>query len=312
MIKMIKMKTLEINNLTKIYKSRRQKPVKALNNFSLELKSGEVFGLIGPNGAGKTTLIKIILGMTKADSGEVKIFNTDFNQTKIKEKIGYLPENHKFLPYLTPVETLKYFSKLSNKYDISENEIDTMLSLVGLLQVKKKKIKTFSKGMMQRLGIAQALIHNPDFIMLDEPTDGVDPIGRKEIRNIISNLKNDGKTILINSHLLSEVEMICDEIGILNNGELIKKGKTSEFLQKSTSFSIEINQDSSEINLPSSEFDLSFLGKIVKLNTQSTEKLNEFIDWLRKNSIQIISISHEKYNLEDYFIKVIDGEENAK
>jgi ABC-2 type transport system ATP-binding protein len=166
--------------------------------------------------------------------------------------------------------------------------------------------------MMQRLGIAQALIHNPDFIMLDEPTDGVDPIGRKEIRNIISNLKNDGKTILINSHLLSEVEMICDEIGILNNGELIKKGKTSEFLQKSTSFSIEINQDSSEINLPSSEFDLSFLGKIVKLNTQSTEKLNEFIDWLRKNSIQIISISHEKYNLEDYFIKVIDGEENAK
>jgi len=309
---MIKMKTLEINNLTKIYKSRRQQPVKALNNFSLELKSGEVFGLIGPNGAGKTTLIKIILGMTKADSGEVKIFNTDFNQIKIKEKIGYLPENHKFLPYLTPVETLKYFSNLSNKYDISENEIDTMLSLVGLLQVKKKKIKTFSKGMMQRLGIAQALIHNPDFIMLDEPTDGVDPIGRKEIRNIISNLKNDGKTILINSHLLSEVEMICDEIAILNKGELIKKGKTSEFLQKSTSFSIQINQDTSEINLPSSEFDISFLGKIIKLNTQSTEKLNEFIDWLRKNSIQIISISHEKYNLEDYFIKVIDGEENAK
>ncbi len=306
------MKTLEINNLTKIYKSRRQQPVKALNNFSLELKSGEVFGLIGPNGAGKTTLIKIILGMTKADSGEVKIFNTDFNQIKIKEKIGYLPENHKFLPYLTPVETLKYFSNLSNKYDISENEIDTMLSLVGLLQVKKKKIKTFSKGMMQRLGIAQALIHNPDFIMLDEPTDGVDPIGRKEIRNIISNLKNDGKTILINSHLLSEVEMICDEIAILNKGELIKKGKTSEFLQKSTSFSIQINQDTSEINLPSSEFDISFLGKIIKLNTQSTEKLNEFIDWLRKNSIQIISISHEKYNLEDYFIKVIDGEENAK
>ena len=177
----------------------------------------------------KTTLIKILLGIVFPTSGKAKILDEDISNYQIRKKIGYLPENHKFPNYLTGEEVLVHFSKLNGlELDKKSSKITEFLNLVKMEKWRKAKIKKYSKGMLQRIGLAQAFIHDPDLIFLDEPTDGVDPIGRKEIRDILIELKNRGKTIFINSHLLSEVELVSDKVAILNEGKLVKYGTVDE------------------------------------------------------------------------------------
>ncbi len=307
------MKVITTKNLTKEYPSRSfsKDKILALNNFTFEVSSGEIFGILGPNGAGKTTLIKILLGITFPTNGEVKIFEKEITNESYKKHVGYLPENHKFPNYLTGEQTLYFFGGLSgmSKAEL-KTKSDECLKLVDMEKWRKTKIKKYSKGMLQRLGLAQALLNNPSLIFLDEPTDGVDPIGRKEIRDILTNLKNQGTTIFLNSHLLSEVELICDKVAILNKGVLVKSGRVDEITAVSDNYifyTSEINEQ--VLNNLLSNHKATIIGKNeLHFHTDSVEELNKLIDILRQNSVLIHEITREKNSLEDMFINIIGSQ----
>src|SRR5437867_11780295 len=225
------MPVIQTSGLSKVYSAKFSKrKVNSLNNFTFSVNEGEIFGLLGPNGAGKTTLIKILLAIVFPTSGSGKIFGQQLTDHNWKSKIGYLPENHKFPLYLTGEQVLEFYGGLSGSKDPSAitKKIPELMAAMKLGEWKKVKVKKYSKGMLQRLGLAQAMLSDPDLLFLDEPTDGVDPIGRKEIRDLLLDLKHKGKTIFLNSHLLSEVELICDRVAILNKGDLIKEGSVDE------------------------------------------------------------------------------------
>lgn len=223
---------------------------KVVDNLNLEIKKGTIFGFLGPNGAGKTTTIKMLVGLSRPTSGEIKIENK--NIEKSQEIIGFMPEDPYFYDHLTALEFMQYMRSLFNPARHSElvsesrnekipkrvrddnkkrqeDNINSLLALVGLKKAKKQKIGQFSKGMKQRLGLAQAIINDPEYLFLDEPLDGLDPIGRREFKEILLNLKKLGKTIFFNSHILSDVEEICDQIGIIDKGKLIYSGPVKKF-----------------------------------------------------------------------------------
>ncbi len=307
------MKVISTKNLSKEYSSNKfsKEKILALDNFSFEVESGEIFGILGPNGAGKTTLIKILLGITFPTGGEVKIFEREINDESYKAKVGYLPENHRFPNYLTGEQVLYYYGMLSgmSKSEVSK-KADYFLKLIDMDKWRKTKIKKYSKGMLQRLGLAQSLLNNPELIFLDEPTDGVDPIGRKEIRDILNNLKDEGKTIFLNSHLLSEVELICDKVAILNKGSLIKTGRIEDITAVSNNYKFitsEIEQNT--INILLNEFKASINGKNeFYYNTGNAEELNKMIDFLRQKNVLIHGIAREKDSLENMFINLIGSQ----
>jgi len=311
------MKIVEVENLTKIFAaSGKGGAVKALDGVTLSVGEGTIFGLLGPNGAGKTTLVKILLGIVRPTSGNAKLLGEDVSHYKIKSRVGYLPENHKFPNFLTGEGVMKYFGELSGmKKSEIEGRIDPLLSLVKMKKWKKTKIKSYSKGMMQRLGIAQALINNPDVIFLDEPTDGVDPIGRKEIRDILLKLKDEGKTIFLNSHLLSEIEMVCDSIAILNKGKLIREGTVEEITTTKEIYDFEIAEGNATdlIEKFGDEFSLTAKGNAAFTGRfENLDRLNSFIDSMRNAGILVKSIVPQKVSLEDTFISVIEDSEGGK
>lgn len=305
---------IETEKLTKVYTSvNKSGGVTALNGVSLKIPRGIIFGLLGPNGAGKTTLVKILLGITKATSGSVHVLGEPPENYSIRKKIGYLPENHKFPEYLNAEQVMKFYGELNGiSLDELKPGIDHYLSLVKMLKWKKTKIKKFSKGMLQRLGIAQALIHDPEIVFLDEPTDGVDPLGRKEIRDLLLSLKEKGKTIFINSHLLSEVEMISDRIAILNKGELIFEGEVSDLTSDKNRYEIVASEninDYVESKLTRFKYRKVSDNKII-VDVESEENLNQLIDILRENKIGLKSVSQVKNTLEEKFISLIDSADN--
>ena len=307
------MKIITTKNLSKEYSSKSfsKEKILALNNFSFEVESGEIFGILGPNGAGKTTLIKILLGITHRTNGDIKIFEKEISDESYKMKIGYLPENHKFPNYLAGEQVLYFFGKLSGLTGTEvKKRADEYLGLMDMQKWRKTKIKKYSKGMMQRLGLAQSLLNNPELVFLDEPTDGVDPIGRKEIRDILNNLKSQGKTIFLNSHLLSEVELICDRVAILNKGSLVKEGKVGEITSASNNYKF-ITSEISEKNI--NDLLINFKAVIHSrnefvYNTINIEDLNILIDFLRENKILIHSVNREKDTLENMFINLIESQ----
>jgi ABC-2 type transport system ATP-binding protein len=225
---------IKISNLTKIY-YKNGKEVKVVNDLNLSIPKGKVFGFLGPNGAGKTTTIKMINSLIKPDTGEIKIFGQSSSEMEVKKKIGFMPENPYFYHYLTANEFLKF---TCNIFEIAKSKqeklIKEILKRVGLQESASVQLRNFSKGMGQRIGVAQALTNNPEVIFLDEPLDGLDPIGRIELKKIILEEKKKGKTIFFNSHILSDVEEISDYIGIIDQGKLIKTGLTNEIVPKNT------------------------------------------------------------------------------
>jgi len=309
--------TVEVSNLTKIYESSSKKrSVTALKDFNLRVNEGTVFGLLGPNGAGKTTLVKILLGIVYPTLGSAKILGQNIANYEIRKRVGYLPENHKFPPYLNGEDVLKSVARLTGcKDDEIKSRTDDLLNLVKMEKWRKTKVKKYSKGMMQRLGLAQALINDPDLIFLDEPTDGVDPIGRKEIRDILLGLKNQGKTIFINSHLLSEVELISDRVAILNKGELIKEGTVEDLTTNKETYSIKLaaEVESDWLNNNLTEFSVTQTspnGFEVKVLNES--ELNSVIDKLREKNKIIKGIIPVKMSLEDMFISLINESDKQK
>ena len=222
-----------VHELTKIFPvpfhpSRRVVAVKAL---SLRIEAGEVYGLLGPNGSGKSTTLKIILGLVSPTRGRTEIFGQDSRLVESREAVGFLPENPYFYKYLSGAETLRFFGRLCGMTGATlKSRVNELLDLVGLNKARDRRLGTYSKGMLQRIGLAQALIHDPRLVVLDEPTAGVDPAGSREIRDLIMDLKRRGITVLLSSHLLAQAQEICDRIGILADGVLVREGHLQELI----------------------------------------------------------------------------------
>lgn len=303
---------IETDNLTKIFKSSTfsKTGITALRNLSLKIEQGIIFGLLGPNGAGKTTLVKILLGMVHPTFGGVKVFNENVTNYRIRKKIGYLPEDHRFPDYMNANEIMNFFGMLSG---LKKNDVNKVirknLELVDMYNYRDMKIKKYSKGMLQRLAFAQSFINNPELIILDEPTEGVDPIGRKVIRDIILELKKNGATILLNSHLLSEVELVCDKVAILNKGELIKEGVVEDLLSSADSFNIicsDMNDEVINHLLVHRKATIKNKNEF-SIKIKDYSELNLIIDFLRKNQILIHSVSKDKLSLENIFINLLEN-----
>ncbi|MBZ0177724.1 MAG: ABC transporter ATP-binding protein [Melioribacteraceae bacterium] len=311
------MNIITINNLTKIFNpNSKSSRVTALNNFSLTVNESTIFGLLGPNGAGKTTLIKILLGIVFPTSGTAEILNKKIDDYLVRKHVGYLPENHKFPFYLTGEDVLKYYAQLSgcSKEGLQE-KIDSLLKLVKMYKWKRTKVKSYSKGMMQRLGLAHALIADPKIIFLDEPTDGVDPLGRKEIRDILLELKSEGKTIFLNSHLLSEVELVCDRVAILHKGSLVREGTVADITTQKEIYEIKINQklDSEMVRISTEGFSFSQKDDYtLHLKVESPEQRDKLLDKFRQNGISIEAMLPLKTSLEDMFINLIHETDNRE
>ncbi len=305
---------IEATSLEKIYRSRfRGREIKAVSNLTLRVPVGVKFGLLGPNGAGKTTFVKILLSAVNATAGTASVFGKDSRNPEARRPVGYLPENHRFPTYFTGRGMLDFYAALSGLESAERKKrIPELLELVGLKDWGDVRIKKYSKGMLQRLGLAQALIHRPRLLVLDEPTDGVDPVGRREIRDILNGLTGSGVTVFLNSHLLSEVESFCEYVAILRRGELALEGKISS-LVAGRGYEIVTSalpeQTLTDIRklgasiLPSPE------GMTIKV--ASREEANAVIDTIRAADGLIESLTASTTSLEDIFMSTTQSERAA-
>jgi ABC-2 type transport system ATP-binding protein len=218
---------IETQGVEKVFRSLwRRREVRAVDDVSLSVERGATFGLLGPNGAGKTTFVKLLLGVVHPTAGVARLFGSDARLPASRRSAGYLPENHRFPTYLTGTGMLDFYAALSGMAARDRKKrIPELLAMVGIEKWSGVRLKKYSKGMLQRLGLAQALMHSPSLLILDEPSDGVDPVGRREIREILRSLEETGVTIFINSHLLVEVELLCQEVAILHKGKVALRGK---------------------------------------------------------------------------------------
>ena len=300
------------HSLAKTYSSvfGRNK-VHALRGIDIEVRAGEIVGILGPNGAGKTTLLKILLGVVSPTSGTAELFGRPIGEAKARQNLGYLPENHRFPPYLTARQTLDVYGRLSDmSSEMRKEQIPRLVEEADLSSWIDTRVGKFSKGMMQRLGLAQALMNDPDIIVLDEPTDGVDPVGRREIRDRLRALKARGKTVLINSHLLSEIEMICDRVEILNKGKIVRSGSIDDLVKDGTGWRFSVRNLPSELDLSRFGVEIEGSGPDVEILMESgaPAQLNELIDRLRAAGVTILSIERHRRSLEAGFIEIIERE----
>src|SRR5438132_1523080 len=221
-----------VEGLTKVFPVPfHRQSIVAVRDLSLRVEPGEVYGLLGPNGSGKSTTLKIILGLVSPTRGRTKVFGRDSSLVESRQSVGFLPENSYFYKFLTGEETLRFFGRLCGLTGTRlKQRVDELLELVGLTNARHQRLKTYSKGMLQRIGLAQALINEPDLVVLDEPTAGVDPAGSRQIRDLIVDLKRRGVTVLLSSHLLSQAQEICDRVGILADGALVREGRLEELI----------------------------------------------------------------------------------
>lgn len=296
---------VETWNINKIYRTGfwLNQKVQSLTNFSLSVRQGETFGLLGPNGAGKTTLLKILLGVIRPTSGRAVLLGRPIGDRATKQKVGYLPENPYFYDFLTAWEFLEFVGGLFQiPASKQKQRIPQLLDLVGLAQktAKKKQLRQYSKGMMQRVGMAQALINDPELVFFDEPMSGLDPLGRYQVREIILSLKEQGKTIFFNSHVLTDVEQICDRIAILARGELICVGSLEEILGSANVYQVVVKggtESQLEEWITGLKLEDSLWHGQLKGDPQA------FIDHLPALDIQLINLNLARASLEEYFIR---------
>ncbi|MDY6843274.1 MAG: ABC transporter ATP-binding protein [Thermodesulfobacteriota bacterium] len=304
------MEVIRTENLTKRFPiGLGLKSIIALNNLNLTLYKGETFGFLGPNGAGKTTTIKLLLGLIFPTSGRGFIFGRPIGNNAAKEKIGFLPENPAFYEYLTSGEYMNLSAQLLGIPHRERNKkIEYLLGTVGISKFKDMQLRKFSKGMLQRLGIAQALINDPELIILDEPMSGLDPIGRKEVRNIILHLKDEGRTIFFSTHILADVELICDRVGILQKGQLVLEKRLDEILEfHLNSFEIVISGLDEKIVEEIKKYGESVLVKDNKLfiTTLAGENKEKILSIIFKNGGNLLSMIPQRESLEDFLVKDI-------
>ena len=278
---------VETRNLTKIYRDfwGRQK-VRALKALDLEIKRGEVFGLLGPNGSGKTTTIKLLLGLLFPTSGDVLVLGKPATDVDKNEKVGYLPEESYLYRFLNAEETLDFYGRLFNMTGaVRRQRVAQLINMVGLESAKRRQLREYSKGMTRRIGLAQALINDPDLILLDEPTSGLDPIGTKNMKDLILELKSQGKTVIMSSHLLADVQDVCDRIGILYQGELKELGRVEDLLKVS---------DQTEI-------------RATGLSEDAKKRIEKIIE---EDNSKLVFSGHPTTTLEDLFLNIIAESES--
>jgi len=291
---------------------RRQK-IEALKGIDLEVQKGEIFGFLGPNGAGKTTTIKILAGLIKPTSGKAFVLGKPAGEVASRVKIGFLPEQPYFYDYLSGEEFLDFCARF---FPISAAErgkrINSLLGLVGLERARKWALRKYSKGMLQRIGLAQALINDPELVILDEPMSGLDPLGRKEIRDLISSLKDKGKTVFFNTHIISDVEMICDRVGIINLGRLVKVGMVEEFAQASVhQWEIQAEIKNPELRREldergsKGEFSISWQKDRGLILLGDEQKAGALAGLVLQKGGRLLEYSARRQNLEDSFIKMV-------
>jgi ABC-2 type transport system ATP-binding protein len=305
---------IETYELSKTYRTGffMNQQVESLKNCSLRIFQGETFGLLGLNGAGKTTLLKSLLGIVRPTHGRAKLFGQSIGSPEVRQRIGYLPENAYFYEYLTGWEVLEFTADIFQiPFSVRRQRIPALLDMVGLAKTaaKKKKMRQYSKGMQQRIGMAQALINDPDIIFLDEPMSGLDPLGRKQMRDIILSLSDSRKTVFFNSHVLTEVEQICTRIGILARGELIVCGTLEEVLANNEgSYSVMGRGGSTDI-LGRWIKDLVFDGdsfrdgQAERWHGRLRGEPQEFLATLRLMDAELIELKQARLSLEDYFMQ---------
>lgn len=302
------MAVIETRYLRKYYSHGR---IEALGGVSLTVERGEIYALLGPNGAGKTTLIKILLGITRYWSGEAELLGQPAGVTNVRKHVGYLPEDHRFPGYHSAYSLLHFYGQLLGvPRGERQKRIPHYLEIVGLKNRMRDKIRKYSKGMKQRLGIAQALFHDPEVIFLDEPTDGVDPVGRKEIRTMMQTLKAEGKTIFLNSHLLGEVELVSDRVGILNKGLMIREGTVDALTRQHGFFLIGLaeGQTLPEAELLQRGFQVIQRGRFWEIELENGKKIDEVVDLLRSRQLSIRHLVEKRQTLEELFMKTVEDD----
>lgn len=301
------MKALGIKNLKKTFKSNFLiKKYHVLNDISLSVEQGEIYGFLGPNGAGKTTTIKCILGITFPDSGEISLLGHPSNSIDSKKKLGFLPEHPYFYDYLTPTELLSFTGMLFNipRQPLAKKSQE-LIRLVGLEGKENIKLRKFSKGMIQRIGLAQALVHDPKILILDEPFSGLDPIGRKELRDIILSLKEAGKTVFFSSHILQDMELIVDRVGIILSGKTRKEGKLSDLISLSVHNYEIVFTGLKEQVLRDNHLAFILRDKNYIVRADTNEESNRIIGIINRAGGSIISVTPTKMTLEDIFLNEI-------
>jgi len=298
---------LKVENLHKSFKvGFIPKKKKILKGISLTVESGEIFGYLGPNGAGKTTTLKCILGLIFPEKGKIEIFNQPYLSLKAKEKVGYLPENPYFYDYLTASEFLQFYSQLSLlKRREKEEKIPKLLRLVGLEESAHLQLRKFSRGMLQRIGLAQALIHDPSLVFLDEPLGGLDPLGRKEIRDIIVRLREEGKTVFLCSHILQDIEMICDRVAIIVNGQIVNQGRLQDLISEKILFTEITLSGINTDNLKDFGEIISSTGGKILLKVVNEDNIERVIGIVQAQKGKIHSLIPRTATLEDLFVDMV-------
>ncbi|MBI3805006.1 MAG: ABC transporter ATP-binding protein [Nitrospirae bacterium] len=303
---------IQTQHLTKSFRTGFWlKETLSLSDLNLEVEEGRIFGFLGHNGAGKTTTIKLLIGVLYPTSGDALIFGKSISEIAVKREIGFLPESPYFYDYLTGFEFLDFCGQL---FGMGQKErsrrITALFELVHLQGAEKEQLRKYSKGMLQRIGLAQALINDPKLVILDEPMSGLDPIGRKDVRDIIVRLREEGKTVFFSTHVLSDAEMICDEVGIIIKGRLRNKGKLEEMLNPKLR-SIEVCltglSREKETSLKAFSERLTIRGQELYLTLDNQETLAKLIHWTEQQGGEIVSIVPRKESLEDIFMEEMKG-----
>ena len=281
----------------------------ALKPLTLAVPEHEVFGFLGPNGAGKTTTLKLLMGLIFPTGGSARILGHSVADPKVKVQIGYSPEQPYFYDYLTAHELLRYYAQLSEvPAKEQESRIAAVLERVGLRDIGKLQLRKFSKGMLQRVSIAQAIIHDPSLVFLDEPMSGLDPMGRREVRDLIQELKEEGKTIFFSTHILSDAETLCDRVAVVNKGELKGIGSIAELKSRATGRS-EILWEGSELdNIEGRTLEVHRTAEFWRAVVED-ENVYFILDSIRRNQGRLISVTPIRETLEDYFFERLNAEE---
>jgi ABC-2 type transport system ATP-binding protein len=301
---------IETDRLRKVYRTGfwLDKKIESLKECTLQVYQGETFGLLGLNGAGKTTLLKTLLGIVRPTAGKGRLLGKPLGDRSVKQRVGYLPENPYFYDFLTGWELLEYTAGLFEiPHAVAKQRIATLLDLVGLERsaAKKKQLRQYSKGMVQRVGMAQALINDPELVFLDEPMSGLDPLGRKQMRDIIVSLGDAGKTVFFNSHVLTEVEQVCNRVGILARGELICCGTLNELLTDRDFFYYVSGRGGNSEILSRWMPDLSYHDEI--WSGQINGDPQEFMGTLRLMDAELISLNRGRASLEEFFMEQMES-----
>ena len=303
---------VETSNLAKTYRQPlKRRTTQALRGVTVRIERGVIFGLLGQNGAGKTTFTKILLSLVNPTAGTAQLLGGSPADPAIRRRIGYLPEQMRIPEYFKAENFLRYMADLNGVASATQRaRIPELLELVGLSD-KKKMVKAYSKGMQQRLGLAQTLINNPDLLFLDEPTEGLDPLGRKQVRDLLLKLRSEGKTICLNSHVLSEVESVCDELLILNKGEVVRGGKPGELTRTTGEYRLRVAAvtDAVHATVQAVVGPVRWEGASATIKPRDRAQLNELIDRLRALRCEIEAVEPVRLTLEQYFIRVVSGDE---